>query len=105
MRNLNDEMAQAVAFLESLPDWMAPVFSIEYARTEHFRRKAMEKHGTPVISFSGHMHLGSEKPDPGFSADKWQHFNCAFKVDPCEVIDDIMGQLCAWLEEKGWMPG
>ena len=99
-RDLTGTLSAAVSFLETLPGWMAPDIYIGYSRKESFRRGAMSKNGTPVISFEGWLSFGNRVPEPGFACDSFEHFKSSFKTDPCGVVDELMGMLHAWLGEN-----
>lgn len=103
MRTLDDAWNDALAYLEALPQGRQPRLSLDFWRTDDYRREAMQRNGTPLVHSDCDICVRFLPSDKDFSSlspegwGQWNTFKSQFMATAAAAVDDAMNQLRTFL--------
>jgi len=110
--NLDKAVLAAQRFMDSLGDKRRGSFELRYCRTEDFRKAAMEKNGTPLVSYAAHASIRIypgeiARIDPARAGeDKLLFYGVSihFEPDPAQAIIKACRGIKTALQTLGELP-
>ncbi len=97
MTNGYKEWNELVAYIESLPGSRSPSCLLSFRRVDDFRRKAMRKNGSPIITHQCHCTL-TAKPSMTDDQLQWEHIN-GWGTTPEAAVQEAHRKLKKFVDE------